>query len=468
MSGVTSQPISQYGFTDDGNAVGFVAEYKDQILYVPEIDSWRRWDGKRWVNDGPSGALHFARKFVRSWPSENDHDRKRQRMHLNIQKLLAIVTLAKSDPEMQKAATDFDPDPYLLNTPSGVLDLKNLTLLPHDRNYLLTRITSVGVIPRNPEEDEWAGMPEFQKFMQFIANNDPDLIKYLKNLFGLCLIGEVREHILPFFYGEGGNGKGTLIELMLGILGTVSGMNYAVCLKEGFLTNVDTSTTFELSTLFGARLAIHPETREGSRFNEARLKQVTGGDSINAAFKHKDEFTFKPTHQMILQGNHRPDVAYGGYGFKRRFREIPFDNQVSEDNMDTELKSKLLMEGERILWWMAEGAKEYLDAGKMPPCQRIRERTEEYAESEDKYQAFLEECCEAGADFRINATDLYKAYVEHTSDTGTKPTVFGKQIANPPNQPAKRSLNGIPITKIKSNGTMVYTGIKLKDRLHLG
>jgi hypothetical protein len=45
---------------------------------------------------------------------------------------------------------------------------------------------------------------------------------------------------------------------------------------------------------------------EGRAWAEARIKQMTGGDTITARFMRQDNFSFMPQFKLTIVGNHRP------------------------------------------------------------------------------------------------------------------------------------------------------------------
>jgi putative DNA primase/helicase len=98
--------------------------------------------------------------------------------------------------------------------------------------------------------------------------------------FGTLLAG-VPDNTLLFLYGGGRNGKSKLVGVMVNIL-----VNYSVSIKTSVFTvikyAVDKDRVF--AKLLGARLAYASETDQGAIWNEALIKQVTGGDRLPARF----------------------------------------------------------------------------------------------------------------------------------------------------------------------------------------
>jgi len=107
----------------------------------------------------------------------------------------SAIRLAVSDPRVSILAADLDSHPELINTVSGVVDLRNGEIKPHDPALLLTRITAYGV-------DLEAPHPRWDTFLKETFDGDDELINYMQRLAGLALSGFVREHVLPFLHGN--------------------------------------------------------------------------------------------------------------------------------------------------------------------------------------------------------------------------------------------------------------------------
>src|SRR5690606_31565557 len=131
---------------------------------------------------------------------------------------------------------------------------------------------------------------------------DQELIAYLKRMCGYSLTGSIREHSLTFIYGPGGNGKGTFLAALTGIMGEM----HKAADVETFAERKQAAHTTELARLHNARLVTSQETEKGQYWAEARLKKLTGGDPITARFMRCDDFEFKPKFKLILVGNHKP------------------------------------------------------------------------------------------------------------------------------------------------------------------
>jgi len=215
---------------------------------------------------------------------------------------------------MATISGDWDKDPYLLCTPGPTVDLKTGESRKPNPANLISKRTAVAPAPPGTETPIWS------QFLHDATGGDPDLSAYLQRLIGYCLTGDIREQMLAFFHGEGGNGKGVFVNTCTAILG-----DYArVAPMEAFTSSKGDRHPTELAMLQGARFVTAQETEEGRAWNEPRIKQLTGGDPITARFMKMDFFTYDPTFKLIFVGNNKPSLKAVDDAIRRRFNLVPF------------------------------------------------------------------------------------------------------------------------------------------------
>ena len=193
--------------------------------------------------------------------------------------------------------------------------------------------------------------PRWMKFLDRVTNGDQGLQGYLQRLSGYCLTGLVSEDVLNFMFGTGRNGKGTYLDTIQGIMG-----DYAITVgAEMFMDSPYPRHTTELAQLMGKRLVLAQELNKGQKWNEARLKSMTGGGRESARFMRQDYFEFERQYKVIIAGNHKPSLGTVDVAIKARFRLIPFDVVIPPAERDKDLRKKLEPEWPGILHWMIEG-----------------------------------------------------------------------------------------------------------------
>ena len=224
--------------TEDDLGLIFSDKYQDYLRYVALMGNWLLWNGKVWKQDQILEVFDLIRKLCRKHFSDEEALRKR---FLNAGTVSAIERLVRSDIAHRATVDQWDSDDWILNTPTGIVDLKTGNLQPHEPNQHCTKITAAG-----PDGD----CPIFQEFLNDVTNGDRDLTEFIQRVMGYACTGSTREHALFFFYGTGANGKGTLLNTITSILN-----DYAVIANTDVFTESrhDRHPT-ELAALMGARL----------------------------------------------------------------------------------------------------------------------------------------------------------------------------------------------------------------------
>ncbi|AYN57327.1 DNA primase/polymerase [Arthrobacter phage Bridgette] len=400
--------------SDDGNAQALIDQYGDRLRYCSERGRWLAWNGNVWEwQHGTGGAAReYAKAIARALPDSGTEAQNHKRRALSAKGTSDMLIQAQTDPRITVTMDQLDAHPWELNTPGGIIDLRTGQLTPPDPTKLHTRITACA-----PDFD--ADTTLWQTFLNQTFPEGEGLIAYMQRLVGYSAIGEVREHLLPFAYGGGGNGKGVFLEAIKGVLG-----DYATTSPNGFLmaSNYAPHTT-EIARLAGQRMVICSEVNEDDKFDEAKVKALAGGDTLTARFMRQDDFTFKPTHQLWLMGNHQPAVESGGHSFWRRLRLIPFTHTVPDSQMIEDLQGILARDhGPAVLAWIARGAAEYAAKGLQEPA-GVKAATEDYAHSVDTVGRFIEEECTlhpgtAAAHLATDVSAIRAAYERWCLDNG--------------------------------------------------
>ncbi len=151
------------------------------------------------------------------------------------------------------------------------------------------------------------------------------------------------------------------------------------------------------------------ETEQGKRWNESKLKTLTGGDKISARFMRQDFFEYTPQFKLVIAGNHKPSIRNVDQAMKRRLHLIPFTVTVPDEKKDRELPSKLLLERNGIMAWAVEGCLRWQSEGIKPPASVVK-ATRDYFESEDHLGQWIEERCDTGPGRRENVTVLFNDF----------------------------------------------------------
>ncbi|MFD0886737.1 phage/plasmid primase, P4 family, partial [Streptosporangium algeriense] len=435
-----------YAQSDDGNALALVDRFGDVIRYVPERGRWIAWDGTRWEWQPVGGGLvrEYGKRVARGLDESDKAAVSHKRKALSALGTSAMLAQAQTDVRVVSAFDDLDAHPWELNTPAGIVDLTTGALLPSDASRLHTKVTSCSP---DPDADP-------ARWMSFLADTfgaDEQLVAYLQRLVGYSATGSVAKHVLPFCVGSGGNGKGVFLESIIGVLG-----DYATTAPSGFLmakTSIQHET--EIARLAGMRMVVCSEVDEDARFDETKVKQLTGGDTLTARFMRQDHFTFTATHHLWLMGNHQPAVRAGGRSFWRRLRLIPFLHEVEPEKVVDDLQGILARDhGAALLAWIIQGAAAYHQGGLQEP-DTVLAATKGYEADQDTVARFVAECCHTAASIQvqIKITKLREAYERWCFVEGETP-VSAKKLTQ---ELARR----FGVGQSRSASSRSYTGITI-------
>lgn len=419
------------------NAQRCVREFKDRLLYVDGI-GWHTW-GPPWKHD-PHGAAELVHGLGRivyaeaavmaDWVAQSPRNERDEREAAMVARFrwakkceLAVnieATLSVARPYFVANAEDMDANPGLVGCRNGVLDLQALAFREHRQADRITKTTGCDCDP-DASGDAW------RRFVLQVFGDDAELAEWFQRFVGYCLSGHRNEHLLPIFWGGGSNGKSTLLGALQAMFG-----DYADTAAETLLMQkAGGQHPTQIAALHGKRFVVASETEENGRLNEERVKSLTGGDRLHAHRMHQDGFTFTPTHQLVLQTNHRPKVAGTDYGLWRRLRLVPFTRTFNGDERDAGLPEKLATDLPGILKWAVEGWTNYRAHGLADSPKAVQAATDEYRAASDVIGEFIEQRCIVAPEWSAKARELYHAYTAWCDDTGERPktqTEFGTRL----------------------------------------
>jgi putative DNA primase/helicase len=408
-----NDPMPDEPITELGYAHRLITAYGDRLRYVPTWRKWLVWDGMRWARDDDLQAVRWMTLVVRSVTTAAvaSSDRMREKEARRVESNKAVhgaLNLASAQARVAVKVEHLDADPFLLNCRNGVLDLRTGQLCGHDPDRLLTKLTGA-------EYDAEASGLEFPKFLERVQP-DPDMRSFLARLLGHSLEGRVTEHLMPIFYGEGGNGKGTLVGVVLAALG-----DYANSADADLLTarSFDAHPT-GVADLFGLRLALLSESDRGRHLAEGTMKRLTGGDRVKARRMREDFWSFDPSHTFLMLTNHKPIVTGTDEGVWRRLRLVPFEETIADQERDLELGERLKLEVNAVLAWLVAGYQQWREVGLAEPSQVIA-ATDAYRAESDLLGRFLDERCLLGAGFHVRSSELYAVWQTWCAAEGEHP-----------------------------------------------
>lgn len=437
-----------YRRTDAGNAELFTFLYSSKVRYNHTQNKWYVFNGQYWQMDTREEVYQLCKVAARIRQSEAtriaDPDEREQEFRWGMSsegavKIRNTLTLAKSMSSISTENNDWHQDRMLLQFNNGTLDLRTQTFRdgsPEDMIY-----QSVGY-----DYDEAAECKTWEKAIREIFDSNDEMVGFFQRTLGYSITGDTREHCLFILNGNGSNGKSVVLETIKKVLG-----KYAENSSFSTFEATNSSQTNDIARLRYARLVTASESGQSKRFNEERIKSITGGDEVTARKLYQEFETWTPQFKIWFAVNTLPDIRGTDDGIWRRIKVIPF-NVSFKGREDKELTHKLSNEIQGIMNWALKGLKAWLEEGLKSPDE-IHNATNAYRSESDVVANFMEERVENAAGERVSSKVLYSAYRDYCSNAGLSPgsqTIFGRQLSQ------------MSISKVKSSGNMYYDNIQIR------
>jgi putative DNA primase/helicase len=382
---------------EEALALAFAARHEAGLRYVAKWGKWLCFERARWQFDDTLHAYDLVREICREAALDTD---KSAAAIASAKTVAAVERLARADRRMAVPVNAFDAKPWLFNAGTRTYDLR--TGSGRDANptdYLTRRAGCAVALPDTPHP-QWSG------FLKRVTADSKELQEFLQRYIGYCCTGLTKEHVFVFCYGTGSNGKSTFINTVARIFG-----DYATTADTNtFLASRYERHPADLAKLQGARLVIAQETEKGRRWDEAKIKTLTGGDRITARFMRQDYFDFTPTFKLIIVSNYKPRISSVDEAMRRRLLLVPFTEHIPENERDRDLPNKLMTERQAILRWCLDGCLQWQKTGLAPP-QAVCVATASYFEDHDTLRLWLDECTHnAGSLAFTRTSDLFPSW----------------------------------------------------------
>jgi putative DNA primase/helicase len=467
-----------------GDGSMFARLNRDRFLYVKITGEWLMWVGHHWSVDKKDYAHNavdlVAQRYEQqcqeievdiSAAVEKERNAEAKRLRDLLAKYKARIKKLRGiggaraclewshkigDDSLSIVGDEVDQQPMLLPCKNGVIDLKTGKLKPGRPGDYLVKAIPI----------EWKGIdtprPTWERIVSEIHLDDPEIVSFIRRLFGYAITGLTTEHFIACFVGEGRNGKGTMFEVLRSILGDLAWAIQPELILEQKNTRSSAGPSPDMVSLQGRRMVIASETDENRRVSGAKVKMLTGSDTICARSPHdRFETNFRPTHKLFVYTNHIPGGLTRDYALVKRllFLQYPlkYVDNPSEENerqRDPELPAKLMEEAAGILAWLVQGCLEWQQHGLAPP-EKIRADVEQLRRSEDTFEQFFLDAMEkTESNVPVKFADIYQKYKEWYVDAVSETTSY---------MPSKKKISAWlerhGYTKDTKGGTVKFTGL---------
>ena len=332
--------------------------YKDKYVCISydKKGIWYRFKNHRWEPDkGLSLRLKISTEMYNLYNKKQDDavnecqhydqdDDRREFLKKKTQKICELMVKLKATQSknniMREAMelfydNDFirmmDTNKYLLCFNNGIFDFKEKIFREGYPQDYITLSTNINYHPySNNDEEFMKTMSEIQEFMKKLFPI-PEHNRYMWEHLASTLIGVNKDQTFNIYHGSGSNGKSSLIDLMRHTLG-----DYYALVPIALVTEKRAGiggTSSELIQLKGKRYAVMQEPQKNMRLNEGVMKELSGGDMIQARALFCESETFVLQAKIVVCTNTLFEINSNDDGTWRRIRKNDFVSKfINEDD----------------------------------------------------------------------------------------------------------------------------------------
>jgi putative DNA primase/helicase len=439
---------------DIANGIRFANDYRGRIVFVRDSDKVFKYREQRgWVPISADEVTQLAKRVVSGMRKEaaiafqneqaNAKELMAEVLRSSTERVLAsMISMGRTEAGLSIDASKLDADPYLLGVTNGVVNLRTGTLEAPSSSLLVTKRANVSF-------DASASGATFEAFLRAVVPDEEER-EFLILWLGYALSGLVTEQYFLFIHGKGANGKSVLAEFIAWLLG-----DYALRIDTQMLMRQNRSSQAaspDIVNLAGRRLAYCSETTDGQRLDDARVKEMTGGDTLEGRELYaRRSITFTPTHKLLMIGNHTPIVQDDSDGMWRRIKTLLFPSQFQpgDKGYDPDILAKLKADGPGALNALLRGFAKFQKTGIQIPESMTR-ATQQYRDDQDLFGQWLEDNCQLDGSSTTSKEDLYRNYKVWSESCGVRPLArqrFSRRLTERglKTLPDKRTVKGIEL-----------------------
>jgi putative DNA primase/helicase len=295
----------------------------------------------------------------------------------------------------------------VINLDNGLLDWRRGALEPHDPKVLST----IRVPHRwNPK----AKCPEISAFLNEVLPDD--CIEFVLEVIGHCLIPDNRMQRSVMLIGTGGNGKGTLLNLIKMLLGP---QNVAARTLHDL-----TEDRFARADVFGKLANICGDLDARTVERSDVFKMITGNDTLSGERKYGQPFEFVPFARLLFSANEVPPSSDQSMAYFDRWLPVPMTKRIrgTKDEVQgiiAQLTAADEMEG--LLALAVEGLRRLMRRGHFKVPTSVKEEHKRFQRHVDTVLAFVEDRCVIDPEGRATRSDVYFSYQAWCAENGRRP-----------------------------------------------
>ena len=426
--------------TDYDLAAVLHSMFKDRFICSSiRHNIWHEYIGHKWeeIDSGNSLRLCLSTAMhqvyvlrISACVNTIAMDDKDQMQRKQTLKLLEITTKlkmkAQKDNIMREAKELFydknfnlniDTHTNLLCFNNGIVDFKEKVFRDGRPEDYITKSTLIDYISLSSANNSI--VDEVNEFISQLFPI-PALREYMVQHLASCLIGTNNNQTFNIYTGKGCNGKSKLTDLMTKALGQYKGTVPITLITQK--RNGIGGTSSEVAQLEGIRYAVMQEPSKGDKINEGIMKEITGGDPIQARALYKETATFIPQFKLVVCTNTLFEIDSNDEGTWRRIRVCDFKSKFTEnpvkDDEDNPYQFKINknIDEKFDIWKEVFMAilvdKAYQTDGLVEDCDMVLEPSNKYRISQDYLAKFDKEKISRCVGSKLRKTELLHQFKE--------------------------------------------------------
>ena len=442
--------------------------YKDKYVCVSydKKGIWYQFRNHRWVSDrGLSLRSKISEELYilliskveqmakEVFEYQDDDERKaflQKKMKIIGELSIKMKRTSDKDHIMREAAEIFydgefirnmDTNKNLMCFNNGVVDFVNETFregYPEDYITKSTKINYLSYDENINNADFKQTAAEIEEFMNKLFPIK-DLNRYMRDHLASCLIGANKNQTFNVYHGSGSNGKSIIADLMAVTLGEYKG-TVPITLVTDVRGKIG-GTSDEVLKLKGVRYAVMQEPSKGVKLNEGIMKELTGGDPIQARGLYSESEIFEPQFSLVVCTNNLFDIESNDDGTWRRIRKVDFLSKFVDEgetfndetpyiyHKDKSLKDKLPSFAPVFASMLVKRAFE--TGGIVADCDTVLNASNKYRKGQDHIAAFVsDKVIKTGDDrHKIKKTELKKEFDMWFQETqGSRKVPKGEEL----------------------------------------
>ena len=166
-----------------------------------------------------------------------------------------------------------------------------------------------------------------------------------------------------FLYGTGANGKSVFFDILSSMLGESNCSNFSL----SSLANANTQGQYSRAKM--QNMLVNYSSEISGTMDIGLFKQLVSGEAVEARHPYGKPFILTSYAKFIFNGNELPKSVEHTHAFFRRFKIIPFEETIPEEEQDKYLAEKIIKnELAGVFNWVLEGLERLLSQDGFSPC----------------------------------------------------------------------------------------------------